>query len=337
MNRIALIIFVSAIFTTAHDAFAQLKTSGTGVIPSQLSFSAIRGTDSRKNIVVATNDSDQPLVWSVNILGDDAKYFSLSPDQSDSGYPLDPEQALEIGMLFSPPADFIGIATATLQLTSAGQTPVELTMHGLSTKGLEGKNEPSLADTLKALGLGTDVGWSTLANHIRPELLGEELEPTLFSKAGVGNVDIIPIARYSPSFRLPFGYYTENRDIHQVGVLSHQKQPIPEHQTLYPKLEEGTTQFDPADQPFGIYTTSPTHDAFSQDVLNRDANKTSKKRHAVHACRTYPARDSDGKLIPDAYLFCFEEAGNGDYQDYVFLVKNIRPVTQTDFNPNPQN
>jgi hypothetical protein len=48
----------------------------------------------------------------------------------------------------------------------------------------------------------------------------------------------------------------------------------------------------------------------------------------VHACRTYPVRTADGELLGNQFLFCFEEAFNGDYQDYVFLVKNIQPVTK---------
>ncbi|HWH63224.1 MAG TPA: DUF1080 domain-containing protein, partial [Ginsengibacter sp.] len=41
----------------------------------------------------------------------------------------------------------------------------------------------------------------------------------------------------------------------------------------------------------------------------------------------YPIRNNEGELIPNNYLLCFEEAKNGDYNDYVFVIKNIKPVT----------
>ncbi len=42
--------------------------------------------------------------------------------------------------------------------------------------------------------------------------------------------------------------------------------------------------------------------------------------------RTYPLKDRAGVAIANAYLVCFEEAANGDYQDYVFTLSNVTPV-----------
>lgn len=324
LTMIKHILFIAALFVSfsfAHESSAQLN-----VAPAMRGFSAIKGTESRVNTITLTNDSNSTSTWSTSISGDHAAHFSLRSEPTND---IEPGKSASLKIVFSPPANFVGIATATLKMVADNQSSVDVILRGLSTKGLEGKNEAPLADVLTTLGFGTDVGWKTLANHVKPQLQGKEIKPTLFRKAGDGQVEIIPLARYSPSFRLPLGYYTEDGVLHQVGVLSAKKQPFPEHQILYPALEEGTTEFDPGAQPFGIYTSSPTHDAFSQDSLNRALNKKSKKRHAVHACRTYPARTANGNLLKNQYLFCFEEAFNGDYQDYVFLVKNIRPITES--------
>jgi hypothetical protein len=45
-----------------------------------------------------------------------------------------------------------------------------------------------------------------------------------------------------------------------------------------------------------------------------------------HAARIYPLKSRGGARIPDAYLVCFEEASNGDYNDYVFVLTNLKPA-----------
>src|SRR3546814_10431985 len=35
------------------------------------------------------------------------------------------------------------------------------------------------------------------------------------------------------------------------------------------------------------------------------------------------------RSVKNTYFICFEEARNGDYNDYVFLVENIKPVIAT--------
>ena len=73
------------------------------------------------------------------------------------------------------------------------------------------------------------------------------------------------------------------------------------------------------DGEFGIFTTSMTHKTYTEDAKNA-ANQVK------HAVRTYPLKDRAGVAIPSTYLVCFEEAANGDYQDYVFTLSNVVPV-----------
>ena len=51
-----------------------------------------------------------------------------------------------------------------------------------------------------------------------------------------GNVEIIPVARYSPDFELSFGYYIDSAAMpvkHDIGTLA-KRSVYPEHQTLFP-------------------------------------------------------------------------------------------------------
>jgi hypothetical protein len=279
-------------------------------------FSAIKGTVSKPgSITLPTTLSKVKL-----ISGDTASFKILS------------YQKTKLILAFTPSANFVGITKAKLQLKSAnGKSILLINLTGLSTNGLEGENEAPLSRIVEALGYQAGIGWTSLANHSRPELQGEELSSSLFKKAGKGKVEIIPVARYSPDFELPFGYYIDTAampDKHQVGILA-KAGVYPEHQTLFPAIANGANSFDPGNHPFGFYATGPTHSAYSEDVWNMLLFPS----NAVHATRIYPLKNIAGRLLPDTYLLCFEEAKNGDYNDYVFVVKNIKPVINDLFTP----
>jgi 3-keto-disaccharide hydrolase len=287
--------------------------------------SAIKGTVSRADTVQISSSNEKIEIGAISIKGKQADYFKLiSPKLSELS-----ENATEsLVLVFKPAENFIGIAKATLSIEKLNFS-IQLT--GLSTKGLEGENESPLSKVVEALGYKIDVGWTSLANHLRPEPQGEELAPALFKKAERGKVEMIPIARYSPDFSLNFGYYTSSKSgpvQHQVGILA-TADKFPEHQTLFPRVATGKTVFDPGEDEFGFYAISPSHSVYSEDIWNILFYPT----HATHAVRTYPVRDKNGVMLENTYLVCIEEAANGDYNDYVFLVKNIKPVLiQHEFN-----
>ena len=89
-------------------------------------------------------------------------------------------------------------------------------------------------------------------------------------------------------------------------------------------------------RPFGFFVDSKSfgRKTYTQDGLNTNI---------PHGVRTYPAKNRAGVLVPNTYLVTFEDAQNGDYQDYVFLVDRRRtagrhrstgtPVARIDFQP----
>lgn len=236
----------------------------------------------------------------------------------------------KVVIAFNPTSDFVGIKRSRLNIINrSGKVVKTYILNGLATNGLEGEHEPPLSSVVEALGYKMNIGWQTLAKNELPDLQGDEIEAQLFKKMNNGRVEIQPVARYSPDFELAFGYYqiishapAEN----QVGSLAKSGQYV-QHQTLMPELSEGTNSFDPGNQEFGFFAKSPTHTAYSEDIWN----KVYYPDMATHATRIYAARNANGQLIPNNYLVCFEEAANGDYNDYVFLIKNVIPVTQNKF------
>ncbi len=277
-------------------------------------FSAIKGTKSKPDSAVLPANTKF-----VKLSGGDTSAFKILSFKNNV-----------LAITFTPASNFVGITKANLVIKNAsGKTINKITLTGLSTNGLEGENEPTLQKVAEALGYKINIGWTTLANNSLPQLQGDEIPYSLFLKAGKGDVEILPAARYSPDFKLPFGYYIDSAsspEKRQVGVLS-KSGTFPEHQCLFPSISSGTTSFDPGKNMFGFYAAGPTHTAFSEDVWNM----LFFPENAVHATRIYPLKDGEGRLIPNNYLLCFEEAKNGDYNDYVFVIKNVKPVTKDFF------
>jgi hypothetical protein len=283
-----------------------------------VALSAIKGTAGKSDTVSLTS-KENVRMGELRIKGEHAKFFTVTstkPRQLTKGK----TEKIVIG--FQPDANFVGIARAVLEVDDA-QLKIELT--GLSTKGLEGENEAPLATIVEALGYKINIGWTTLPNHLKPDLQGEELAPALFRKADPTKaVDVIPVARYSPDFAVTFGLYTNTSNgprQHQDGILATANR-FPEHQILFPTFTGHVNTYDPRDQEFGFYAISPSHTVYSEDHWNLLLYPT----HAAHAMRIYPVHSKAGDLINDTFLVCMEEAANGDYNDYVFLARNIKPV-----------
>jgi hypothetical protein len=53
--------------------------------------------------------------------------------------------------------------------------------------------------------------------------------------------------------------------------------------------------------------------------------------NAIRAARIYPVKNKKGIALKNTYLLCYEEAKNGDYNDYVFIVKNVTPAKDDQF------
>jgi hypothetical protein len=218
----------------------------------------------------------------------------------------------ELEVQFNPSAEQLYESSIVIQASgTAAETRVAL--FGLGTQGLEGENEPFLKIVLTALGYDVDVGGEGLLSTTTP-LVGSEVAAQRFEASGAEPIELVPVARYSPEEPIPYGYYTASAEI-EVGVISSDQ-----FQELNPGTDAGSeTTFAPPGAPFGIFTVSETHSTYSEDSKNAG-------NQVAHAVRSYPLKDRAGAAIPNAYLVCFEEAANGDYQDYVFTLRNVKPV-----------
>lgn len=123
-------------------------------------------------------------------------------------------------------------------------------------------------------------------------------------------------------------WYSQASPNNDVELFAHE---LGAGQTLLPEDLAGTA---PAEGNFspgsGVFGFDVDNEEKSQDNLNTtDINTYGRSGHAM---RFYPVIDSNGNLVPNAWIIAmdYQDASydNSDFQDGVYLVTNMRPVTQ---------
>jgi hypothetical protein len=192
--------------------------------------------------------------------------------------------------------------------------PVDLS--ALVTSGTLPEEEPPLQQILEALGYAVDVGIQ--GRTLVGARLGDEVEAPRFQRAKAANVGLYLIARYSAAVDATFGTYISNKvkpKLHPLGGSSREQ-----NQTLNPELSaESQTNFDPGDTVFGLFVKSGKTTVFSEDGKNQKGES--------HRVRCYPLQSRGRTMVPDAYVAAFDEDGDQDFQDHVFLVWNVKPAS----------
>jgi hypothetical protein len=246
----------------------------------------------------------------------------------------------------APPSNKdLGSTLLTASLTATLSTgTAKASVYGLVL--IQANYEPTLGQINTTLGYMLNVGkaqnnWNPNTSMNAATLPGieagtDEVAAVHFVKAGAGSVTMNVVARFSPVGTLPYGWFpsTSSSTRTVVGTMSMiaDAQTSDKARMVYPPLDTGSaTSFDPGSTPFGLWvysdqktqkfneggnTANGDYD-FSDDALNTPAN--------VHRMKTYPLKDATGAVIADSYMVAVEEAGNGDYQDYVFVLGNVKP------------
>ena len=259
--------------------------------------------------------------------GPNASLFQLDASTT-TPITIAPGDTAQVGVNFNP--SVIGVFGAALHIVSddPAVSAVDVTLRGLGTYGLFGSNEPSLQWILDTYQIPVKVGDSTPAEStldFPPKIPNDEVPLQLMVKAGAGNVKVQPIAVFSnaadPAQRV--GFYSLNSSNAPVRTEEYVS-PAADVQTINPHVI-GTSQFDPGNKSFGLYTAWPYFNkrlVYTQDSFNTWKTNTSQR----HLVRFYPMKNPDGSAVPNSYVMAVEEAENHDYQDGVYIVSNVRPV-----------
>ena len=290
--------------------------------PTELIFETTvndEGDQTDTKTVEITNEGNAVLnITSAAITGDFADQFNAV--QPAGATTINPGESQVYEVTFAPDLDNTDLgyqeAALTLASNAAGNPSFSVGLHALKKAGFEGGQEPALQDVVDALGIGIDVGWTSLASTTDPIIQGDEVQVQRWIKATDAPINVTPVGRYSPAEELPFGWYTNDGDIetNEVGILAG---GIENAQTLFPPIASGEASFDPQGAVFGFYVESNSFGRFNytEDGINTGG--------VAHRTRVYPMADRDGNPIENSYLINFEDATNGDYQDYMFIIDNV--------------
>jgi hypothetical protein len=290
------------------------------VTPLEAVFSAVRGEEEMEENVAIKNTGSEPLqVSAVEVVGQDAASFRLV-SKPDLPITLIPNAQVSVSVAFAPPREIDpGVCRAMLKIllgpTREEGPPVDLS--GLALSGKKGDKEPPLRQVLEALGFAVDVGGAELRLGTASEPLGEEAPVPRFQRARRGPISLYPVARFSSGERLPYGYYSGDGgpEPHPLGAVA-----ADQDQKLNPDIEpDAMTTFDPGDGSFGLFLNMGKRYTYTEERMNTGAVR--------HAARVYPLKSRMGAAIPEAYAIAFEYTGDGDYQDLVFVIWNVKPAS----------
>ena len=287
------------------------------VTPLELHFSGLRGAvQASESVAIKNTSNDAVQVSDIRVVGANATTFKIV------NVPLLP-MVLSPGSSFSFSVGFEpgekadpGVHHARVRVVRSEDDdgpPCDLT--GLVTKSGNPADEPPLQQILEALGYDVDVGGTSLT--LPAKAAGDEVRAPLFQRAKPGSVGFYLIARYTADEETSFGYYTieAGKPVGKaIGSVAKRH-----HQMINPELEgDSQTSFDPGEVIFGLYLKTAKQRFYSDDRLNAGTHK--------HVAKAYPLRSRGHNAVQDAYVVAFDEDADGDYQDHVFMLWNVKPA-----------
>jgi hypothetical protein len=312
---------------TTPPVTQMVKLSNGGTSAAMVSAIALGGADA-----AAFKLSGMPTLPATLAPGADLS-FTIEAMTTGSALPAAPPQNSGATLL-----------TATLTATAGATTATTDAYAMILTSAT---HECTLGQILTSLGYKLNVGMAQ--NNANPnvgsmaqtlpkvEAGTDEIAAPLFVKDGTASPTLVAVARYSPEGTMPYGWYAKGMSTMRNMAAAMAKSPSAQTSNgarmVLPPLT-GSTTFDPGAATFGIWVFSDqVTDAmdpmpapkpvngdydYSEDALNSPAG--------AHRTKVYPLKDATGTAIPGSYLLAVEEAGNGDYQDYVFVLSNVKPA-----------
>jgi hypothetical protein len=283
------------------------------------------------------NGSSAALALTLSLTGADAARFKiLTPAmlQLDLAAGADAEVRVSIvtdNALLSPaPAQNDGatVFNASLDIASGDK---KLSVRNYALVLTYAELEPTFGQILKAFPEWTTKLPSWLPDSANPNpgtpLPGvvagtDEVAASAFERLDATKpVTLRPLGRFSPAGLVPFGWYEPSKIAGRTtaGTLAMQSDPQTNDKArmLDPPLASGSTTFEPSVGKFGIWMAP----AGVGLLTSNDADGFD----GQHRVRAFTLHDAQGAVVPGSYLICGEEAKNGDYQDYVFVLTNVKP------------
>ena len=233
-------------------------------------------------------------------------------------------------------------ASLTVTTDDPGLAPKVVQLAGLAQNQSENGEEPSVAQIVEAFGYATDVAQGQLANGGRVEAVGDEVLIPYFDRLdGSKPVEVIQLAAFLNQGNVArlSSHGLDSSDLDELFAADDQQ-----GQTILPDgLVPGTgntgsvarAAFDPS-APFGLKVTvdgRATYASWTDPEANRidpDFGQLVADDRG-HLIRFFEAKDSEGRVIPGTFIGIqdYPGAGNYDYNDHMFVIKNVQPHALT--------
>lgn len=283
------------------------------------------------------NAGGTALALTLSLTGADAARFKITAPaapQLNLAPGADADVKLSIitdnAMLGAAPAQKDGatVLNAALEVTGAGPK-VSVRNYALVLTYVE--LEPTFGQILKAFPAWTTKLPSWLPDNANPNpgsplpgvvaATDEVAAPNFERLDATKPVTFRPIARFSPPGQVPFGWYEPSKIAGRTtaATMAQEKDPHTNDKSrqLEPPLASGSISFEPTVSKFGIWMAP----AGVGLLTSTDADGFD----GQHRVRAWTLRDAAGAVLPGSFLIGGEEANNGDYQDYVFVLTNVKP------------
>jgi regulation of enolase protein 1 (concanavalin A-like superfamily) len=248
---------------------------------------------------------------------------------------IGPGQSINLNLQYTASQTGVMFQSAILQVQTSDST-VSVPLHGLSTNGQFGTNEPSLVQILRANDIPTVVGAgpndSNYLNSqypINPDASSQEVKMPRLMAAGSGPVTITPLAAFNASAEptVRFGYYTpgDPTDTTELFTIGQN-----DAQTVNPTAL-GATSFEPGNSTFGLYATFPgisTSNGKPDTHYSESALNTLDPSHP-QKFRFFPLKDANSNPVPNAYVVTAEDFNSTQFNsfvNFVGIIRNVKPA-----------
>ncbi len=233
-------------------------------------------------------------------------------------------------------------ATLTINSNDADEAAKQVKLSGLWQSHSEdaptgGSQEPTLQRTIDAFGYAINTGTvNTAGNATRA---GDEILSELWQRADAGlPVGVQQLAAYHQQYNVDYSTKSQINWYNPTNINSGTGKPNStkifahaqiDSQSLLPRLDNSTTQLAAATfNPNSVSQFGFKVDGYySTDVFNTPNDKN----NPGHGIRFYQVRDKNGQIVPNTYILAQDYSGvsyaNFDYQDNIYLLTNVKPVS----------
>jgi hypothetical protein len=302
-------------------------------IGNRMVFSTVAAKTNPEQSVSLKNAGSQSLnVTGLAISGPNAASFVLGSGQASS-FEIPAGQTRSVRVKFTPSPGEVHQAQLTITTDNAGAPPALVTLGGMNAVEFEDVNEPSLQAIVDASGYAIDIDVTYESTNFiskSKEAVGDEVLVSYFNRADSAKpVELHPLANYSGRSTYakgPFGFNNKNSSAAaNAGYYFPGGSDIfgGQNQKMMPSISGGSVNWNNPTETFGFRDGNSGSIIFSDDKLNNP--------NQFHNVRIYPAKTTSGGVVPNTYVVgvdlnnidcCYK---NWDYQDYVFLMKNVVP------------